>query len=69
MRWLWMDCMSNDTAVEFQPLVFAVDGNGGISRSIDGDGVFFFMAASEGGSPDANEIFLDLGFLRGDNGK
>ena len=34
--------MSNDTAVEFEPLVFAVDGDGGISCSIDGGEVFLF---------------------------
>ena len=29
---------------------------------------FFSVAESKGWSPDANDIFLDLGFLRGDEG-
>ena len=50
--------MSNDTAVEFQPLVFAVDGSD----------IFFSVSVSEGWSLGANEIFSDLGFLHSDKG-
>ena len=59
-----MNCMSNDTAVEFQPLFFAVDSDGA-SRI---PSMVFIFCGREGWSPDANENLLDMGFLRGDKG-
>lgn len=41
--------MLNDTAIKFQLLVFAIDGPGGISCSIDDGDVFLFCGGVRDG--------------------